>query len=260
VGCNAIKQLNLFMIEFKTISKAVTVTALLICTCCFTAWHSEYSNNRVKLKAIQSIAIYPVNLYKENETIKINSITDTVSRICSGNFILYKLPSVTEFVTGKQIKGTDPYFIYNKNCDFGYYFSKIKDTGSGKKWIVDSFLIKYARDKQVFDTPTDSIWPLQKTIKNQQKDSLIFDSIYYYYTKNLNKLDYTLSKGLDSSKGMKLYKVRLIYASKFSSTYKTTLPVREFRFELREVSVENTEEVLQFIEHFKIRHKEYPVS
>jgi hypothetical protein len=56
---------------------------------------------------------------------------------------------------------------------------------------------------------------------------------------------------------MKLYKVRLIYTSKFSSSYKMILPVREFRFEWRKVPVENTTEVLQFIERFKMRHKEY---
>ena len=77
------------------------------------------------------------------------------------------------------------------------------------------------------------------------------DSIYYYYSKKMNKIQYSFSKKLDSISGMKLFKFRLLFNSKFSKSYKGVLPKREISFEIREEVPPDVKEILSLIKKYQ---------
>lgn len=77
------------------------------------------------------------------------------------------------------------------------------------------------------------------------------DSIYYYYSKKMNKVQYSFSKKLDSISGMKLFKFRLIFNSKFSKSHNAVLPKREISFEIRDETAPNVKEILSLIKKYQ---------
>jgi hypothetical protein len=76
---------------------------------------NKLSIDNNKLKAIDLIYSYPLTFIKASEKIKPIKLIDTVVIFYYDNFILYKLPAIEQFESGKKIKGTEPYFIYKKN-------------------------------------------------------------------------------------------------------------------------------------------------
>lgn len=260
------------MFKITSFSKTALAIVLLLFIGQLIAWHKPPVKTPI-LKAIEITSSMPVTYAKDGT--RFYYITDTMFKISYEAFTVLKLTPVVQFETGKNIKGSEPYFIYENGATYGYYFKTINDTSQGKKMLVDSFLTTYLRTSDADITPPDSIWALHETIKNPQDGSLlekynvvgkyaelkpenewVFDSIYYYYSKKLNNIDYTFSKALDSARGMKLYKIRGIYNSKFSPTVKLTLPKREIQRAFREVTLEDPGSVLAFIERFKTRQKQ----
>ena len=88
---------------------------------------------------------------------------------------------------------------------------------------------------------------IEKYGSTKQGDEMSVDSIYYYYSKKMNKVQYSFSKKLDSISGMKLFKFRLLFNSKFSKSSSRSLPKREISFEIREEVPPGVKEILSLI-------------
>ena len=214
------------------------------------------------LKSVELIYNYPISFYKEKDELKIYSLKDTLQISYYGDYELYRLPSTLD-VTNKKIKGTEPYFIFKKKDKYGFLFNSLEDSTQGTKFQVDSFLYNRGVKGKDFDMPTDTLWSLVGTEEKnneyrldkytliKEEDETVPDSIFYYYSENLKDIEYSFSNRLDSLKGMKLYKIKLIYGKKFSPSIKSVLPQREFLLEIENVVVQNKKEIIDFIKRFE---------
>ena len=242
------------------IIKAATVAALMIL---FLLLGSHTCSKSNRLECIGLNFSYPVSFYKEKDEVKIYSIKDTILIFYYSDYILYRLSGTKKFETGENIRGTEPYFIFNKKNKSGFLFSSLKDSGTGTKFPIDSFLANRGMRGKDFEVPVDSAWSLAEVIKDKennilekyalirQGDETSIDSIYYYYAKKMNDIEYSFSKKLDSIKAMKLYKIRMLYNERFSPSNNMTLPKRDILFEIRTEAVSNSKEIIDFIEKFQ---------
>jgi hypothetical protein len=250
---------NILKRKLNKIIKAVFIAALMI-PFLFEGSYTYFTND---LKSVEYIYKYPVSFYKEKGKVKIYSLTDTISIFYYGNYVLYQLSPTVKFETGEKIRGTEPYFIFNKKNHFGFLYPSMKNPNHGAKLSVDSFLINRGMKGKDFDIPPDSLWSLHAVVKDKSQDFILekygtikpvdetnFDSIYYYYTRKIKNTEFSFSRKLDSIKRMKLYKVRLIFNEKFSPADKILLPKREFLFEIRDKTVSNPKEIIGFIQRF----------
>jgi len=239
----------------------VAITAALTILILFLG--SYTCSKKSDLKCLGLCFNYPLSAYKENDEIKIYNLKDTILIFYYSDYILYRLSPTIIFETGEKLKGTEPYFIYNKKDDFGFLFTSLNDSSKGTKYPVDSFLANRGLKGKDFDIPIDSLWSLTEEIKVKEDillekygplklgDETTIDSIYYYYSKAMNKIEYSFSKKLDSIKAMKLFKVRFLYNERTSTANKIILPKRELSFELIEESVLNPQKIIEFIKKFE---------
>jgi hypothetical protein len=238
---------------FPITISATLIVSLIICIGCRSS-HINHSN----LKGINLIVNYPIVI--ANEQVKISNLRDTISIIYFNDYVLYQLPGTREFETDKKIPGTETYFICRKKASNGFLFNSINDNNKGMNFPVDSFLKNRAFAGVNFDiNSNDTLIEvskegefsfLEKYISKTNTETYP-DSIYYYFINKFKNIDYSLSPKLDSIKGKKLYKVRLIYNNKFSSSEKVMLPKREILFEIQEKTILNSKEIIDFIERFK---------
>lgn len=253
------------MFKYKIINdliiKAAANAALMIVLLFF---GSYTCSKKKQLRSIGLFYSYPLSFYKENNETKIYNLRDTLLLSYYSDYILYRLSPTVKFETDEKIKGTEPYFIYNKKKTFGFLFTSLKDSSQGTRFPVDSFLDSRGMRNKSFDVPADSLWALSEVVNDRRNnileekyallkpgDETNIDSIYYYYSKNKNRIDYTFSKKLDSIKGMKLFKIRMLYNEKFSSVNKIILPKRELILEIRDEVASNPKEIIAFIKKFE---------
>jgi len=241
------------------IIKAAANAALMSSFLLFVSFTCSKKNT---LKCISLCYGLPTNIYRENDEIKIYTLKDTILIFYYSDYVIYRLPPTVKFETDEQIKGTEPYFIYNKKDSFGIFFNSLTDSSSGITCRVDSFLFNRGFKVKDIDRPVDSISPLMevKKVKDgvvekygliKQGDEMSIDTIYYYYSKKMNNIEYSFSKKLDSISRKKLFKVRLLYNSKFSSSNKSVLPKREISFEIREVTPPDPKEVFSIMKKYQ---------
>ena len=206
---------------------------------------------------------YPTNYVKDGKKIKVYSLQDTITIFSSGDYRIMRLPyQKVEFKSGKGIPSTEPYFVYIQDEQYGSYYNNIDDLG-GSKLKVDSLLNVTKTKINGFEPLTDSIWKL--TGKGKLSNGLIFekygaihkinasifDTIYYFFDKELNNVSYSFSPLLDSIKAMKLCKVRLIYNQNFSQKDDAMLPEREFTFSMSPTNEKMPKPIMEMLERFK---------
>lgn len=242
------------------IIKAAANAALMICLLFFVSSTCSIKNT---LKCISLCYSFPTNVYRENDELKIYTLKDTISIFYYSDYLIYRLPPTVKFETDEKIKGTEPYFIYNKKDSFGILYNSLTDSSSGITCRVDSFLFNRGFKVKDIDLPVDSIWHLMEVKKDKggiiiekygimnQGDEMSIDTIYYYYSKKMNKIEYSFSKKLDSISRKKLFKARFLFNSKFSSSNKMVLPKREISFEIREEDPPDVKEILPLIKKYQ---------
>jgi len=242
------------------IIKAALIAALMIS---FLLFISFTCSQKKDLKCVSLYFSAPANIYKENDEIKVPISKDTVLIYHYSDYFVYRLTPTAIWETGENIKGTEPYFIYNKKDSFGILFNSLTDSSYGIACRIDSFLFNRAFRGKDLDIPVDSVWSMTEVKKGdsgiliekygltKQGDEMSVDSIYYYYSKKMNKVGYSFSKKLDSISGMKLFKFRLLLNSKFSKTYNGVLPNREISFEIREIDPPDVKEILSLIKKYQ---------
>ena len=244
--------------------KALTVelvVAIVISSCAATLHKSE------RLKEISIIVNYPVVIVNDgvHEGLNFFNLKDTVWIFFYNNDVLYRLSATTDLESNKKISGTETWFIYHKKATHGLLFNSITDTSNSLRLPVDSLLNTRAYANANFDVPADSLYgkvgngndtSVEKYFARTLHNGNYPDSLYYYFTNSFENIDYSFSRKLDSTKNMKLYKVRLLYNEGFSSSYKIMLPKREFLFEMREEAITNPKEIINFFEMVKNQIKE----
>jgi len=67
----------------------------------------------------------------------------------------------------------------------------------------------------------------------------------------MKPIQFSLSPFLDSLKNKKLYKLKLAYNEAFNNTYSITMPKRDIIYEIREVNVDNIDNLKILILRFR---------
>jgi len=242
------------------IIKVATNVTLMIS---FLLFNSSTCSQKKDLKCVSLSFSAPVNIYKENDEIKISILRDTILVFYYSDYLVYRLLPTAKWETGENIQGTEPYLIYNKQDSCGILFNSLTDSSYIITCRIDSFLFNRALRGKDLDIPSDSLWSTKEVKKDnggiliekygstKQGDEMSIDSIYYYYSKKMNKVQYSFSKKLDSISGMKLFKFRLLFNSKFSKSYNGVLPKREIWFEIREEVPPDVKEILSLIKKYQ---------
>lgn len=242
------------------IIKVVFVATLMISILFFVSFTCSEKKD---LKCVSLWFSAPVNIYKKNDETKIALLKDTISIFYYSDYMVYRLLPTAKWETGENIKGTEPYFIYKKGDSCGILFNSLTDSSYGIVCRMDSFLFNRALRGKDLEIPVDTLWSITEVKKEnagiliekygpkREGDEASVDSIYYYYSKRMNKVQYSFSKKLDSIRGMKLFKFRLIFNSKFSKSHNYVLPKREISFEIREEVPPDDKEILSLIKKYR---------
>lgn len=205
-----------------------------------------------------------------NDSVRFFNLTDTFEIYYFKDYILYRLPEIRDGNTDNKIPGTEPYFMFRKNDKDGILFKSAAEGGGKMHLPVDSFLRDRAFGGTTFDMRNTHLFInssrqdqnpiIEKYVPRTVCDETMYDSVYFYFDSELNDVDYTFSKRLDSLTQKKLYMVRLLFNEKFSKTYKVTVPKREVLFKLQKKSVPDPAEILSFVDRFEkpyVSHAKY---
>jgi hypothetical protein len=204
---------------------------------------------------------------------KLLDLIDTLNIFYNGDIIIYAVPhsretsNLTFDKKGNQnneklLKRETlyTYFIYKKNDSLGFKYDSISDSRK-KEFAVDSFLNLKAFRNAVFYSKNDSLIEtiskagsnilIEKYIPKIKYDESYNDTTYFYFTDKLTNIDYSFSRELDSIKNLKLVKVRFIFNPVPKGLYPFGIPRRELLFEIKEVSLNNPDEILNLFTKFK---------
>lgn len=185
------------------------------------------------------ITHYPITIRAENG-VRQHVFVDTIRVMKFNDLTLYTLPPKRRLEDNSQIVGTQSYFILKENAIHGIWFKNLDSIRTGEKHLADSFLEKRAfrtmkfvtgQSDSLVETSSSNEILIEKWIPRASQDDNIYDSIYFYFNKKKPVSNVFLSQELDSLKGMYLFKVRVVYNEKFSSSNNVFLPRREFYFE-----------------------------
>lgn len=208
---------------------------------------------------------YNVSIIKLNG--EIVNIHDSILILYYKDYALFKFPYVyfvgnTNTIFRKEVRYT--YFIYRLGSAHGFYYDSL-NASPYKTSLVDSLLGAKAFTKVKFYDPENDLlietdeddgrnFVTEKYIPRNKSDDSYCDTTYLYYTNEMSTIDYSFSKPLDSAKGMKLYKVKLIYNATTAGNYAIEIPRREFVFELKHSTVANPDEMIGLMERVKNVH------
>jgi hypothetical protein len=220
---------------------------------------SCFSHN-YRFKSIRYIRQYPVTYIPGKDGLEPYYLKDTIAILYFDKYVLYKLYPTIQFETGEHIAGTEPLFLHRTQSSTGRFYSSMKDSSKGVEMRVDSFNLSKLGRGHDFDNPQDSIWRLvsnystgdgrtkhEKYAVANKTDEMLFDSIFYSYSSSFKDLDFSFSRKLEKEKGMKLFKVVLLYDKGFSSSKNMVLPERSFQFEIQNYNPPNSKQLIDFV-------------
>jgi hypothetical protein len=199
---------------------------------------------------------------------KLITITDSQYIIYYKDLVLYKFPYTKEYssnlfdsageIIEHKIIRTDTnfhYLIYRKGELSGYAFDSTQDQ-KGRRVLVDSFLKTrfMVVDRYIFNSNDSLINKTQepnnaiqetylRTFKNDKWDC---DTNQLFFSDQFKNIDFSLSKKLDSIKGIKLFKIRQISNGNPKNENFFFQQKRELLIELIEIPFDNSKEIVDF--------------
>lgn len=157
------------------------------------------------------------------------------------------------------------YFVSHKDSAYGYkYFAKPNPpVNINERVNKDSLLITDKFESNLYDTlinfKPDSVYNNKNELIKVYKDppspnpaKMVekFD-LYFYYSKDLKDIPETFSRKMDNVKGMKLYRILVKVSGGFYKEYNITFPSRELIQEMKEITIENKDEILNYFRKYQ---------
>jgi hypothetical protein len=147
-------------------------------------------------------------------------------------------------------------FVYKKDHVWGLKFDSLTSKHS-RIFPVDSLLKEKTfkeglfaiteNDSLVYSGTDENNIFLEKYIPRIKYDLSYSDTSFFYYSSELNHIDYSFSKKLDSTKKMKLFRVRHFYKQAPKGAYPVDLPDHEYLFEFKKTQLTNQQQILDFL-------------
>ena len=180
------------------------------------------------------------------------------------DLIMYKFfYQFDSIVNGKQMLQTKryKYFVFQKDSLFGYNYDPYSNQAKQKNRLAIDSIKKNTFENYSYDSSfykkTDSIYlGKEKNLlkiynyRSSQKYPEDF-TFYFFYSRKLNYIKESFSKQMDNIKNMKLYKIRIVAHGAYYEEYKMSLPQREYLLEMKEVPLQNKNEILSYFHKYK---------
>jgi hypothetical protein len=203
----------------------------------------------------------------DKKTGSVFNFQDSCKIFFKDNFIMYKIPYRFHFVykdsTVTEVR--NDFFIYEKNRNTGYNYNEYTPSDNRKK-PVDSVLKQKAFSQlslfyKLFEKNElilvssfrDSLdnYLEEKYVPREKKDFSDIDTAFFYFTDQLEGIDFSLMKSLDSVKQLKLCRLRFLTNPTYYPELKVTIASRDLYFDVKEIPVANDKEILDYFERYK---------
>ena len=242
----------------------ILIFNLLSCTA------SKQNHDYNKITAIN----YIVNLPIVQEGGQLFNLNDTMPISYYQDLILYQLPyefdsSISTYhvkadtVEEKHFLTTRyNYLVYREGNKYGIWYETIHGK-EFKKVSVDSLLSLKGKPvdfQYIVSRPNDTLIGktilnngnifIEKYIHKTKPDESFSDTTLLYYSRGLRDIIFSFSPMLDKMKESKLFKLRLVYNEAYSPKYSIIKPKREISFEVQQIKVSNSEQLIDFFNRF----------
>lgn len=151
------------------------------------------------------------------------------------------------------------FFVFHQDSSYGYRYDPYRVHQNGRL-PVDA-TIKSITGTDNFNTllaikPDSVTWnddksELKEVYAYSKKKETAEGRFCMYYSKKLNHLKHTFNKVLDSAKKMKLFKTEFIFSEFYSEKDKILWPPVVDRTEMRQITVKNPEEIVDYFNRYK---------
>lgn len=205
--------------------------------------------------------------FSDKKTGNIFNLKDSCMIFFKDNLILYRIPYHHSFVfKDSTIHQTrHEFFIFEKNHDTGYNYNAY-EPADNRKMKVDSvlghkaftqlnaFYKLFEKDELILvSSLQDSSrhYLEEKYVTREKKDFSDFDTAFFYFTDKLDGINFSLMRSLDSVKQLKLFRLRFLTIPTYYPEYKVSVKAREFYFDVKEIPVTNSKEILDYFERYK---------
>jgi hypothetical protein len=154
------------------------------------------------------------------------------------------------------------FFVFHRDSSYGVSYDPHRSNENNRRLPVDSTLqrIKGTNSFEglLSKKPDTTIWNAQNTelrevyVQKASRDTPAVHLIIYYSSK-LNNLKATLNPVMDSARKMKFYKYEYLIKEFYSEKEKQLFPEMKFSTEMKEITVTNPEEIMEYIDRYKNR-------
>lgn len=162
------------------------------------------------------------------------------------------------------------FFLLHKDSVWGYRFDPNPyHTFPDGRYLLDTIMKTHSLTSHRFDTllrmKPDTVFmkdgEIQKVYTPLTSDSFPEKfRLTFHYRKGFNNLKETFSAAMDNVPEMKLSKISIYALGMFYKQYNITLPPREYVMEMKELAIENKNEILGYFEKYKQDIKSSPVQ
>jgi hypothetical protein len=153
------------------------------------------------------------------------------------------------------------FFVFHRDSSFGINYDGHGTFRNNRRFPVDSILMEVIGsntfDRLVTQKAADTLsWNTERTelkevyVHKGTKDTPAV-RISFYYSKKLNHLQASLNSTLDSLKNMKFYKFEFVIETHFYPGLDKQMPAMVLKKEMREVTIDDDTELLNYTEKYK---------
>lgn len=219
-----------------------------------------------KKSSIRKVVI-DFNLPIIDNTGNLLNFTDSLCIFYERDLSLYKFVLIEDnFINNVFTKQVIKYqyFGFKKNEDDGIFYDSL-NVKQFRHFSVDSILKTRAfKNMNLYDSKNDVLVKkqqqsngqiIEKYICKERKGFSYPDTTFIYYSDKLKDIEYSLSKELDSLKGVKVQKIIALYNAQQYAGMPVKFPERRLSFEMKEVPITNLEEMKSLFERLKEDYK-----
>ena len=217
-----------------------------------------------KLTAINLIKKTPIVNWDSSLT----TLEDYYTVYYYDNLIMYKLNyNYDSLVNDEPVLHEMRFFflVFHRDSSYGYkyFITPNPPINVNQRANKDSMLVKNKFESNIYDTlinfKPDSTYnnkdEIIKVYKNPPSSNSATQpeksDLYFYYTKKLKDVPETFSRKMDNIKGMKLSKILIKVSGGYYKEFNMSFPARELLQEMKEINVENKDEILGYFKKYK---------
>ena len=216
-----------------------------------------------KLSAITLTKKMPIVEYDNS----INMIESSYNVYYHSNFIMYEFLYEFDSLVENQVvlqEMRNFFVVFHKDSSYGYkYFPNSNvNLDHNKRTNIDSELSSLKFESNIYDTlinykpdsfynHKDEVIRVYKNPPSANSVSKEIHDLYFYYTKKLKDVPETFSRKMDNIKGMKLSKILIKVSGGYYKEFNMTFPPRELLQEMKELTIENKDEILNYFKKYK---------